>query len=171
MSVYYSDGSKGTTLYSRYLMKLHLGRELSKTETVDHINEDYTDDRIENFQILSLSDNSAKTSRLRFKITWYDFICPQCNKPARKNLRYVKHNWKQGKGGPYCGKKCSRQAQIGRSGSNQTICGTNAMYARGCRCAECKQAHAFVSNEWKKKQKRGRDGELDQPLLLESSVP
>ncbi len=149
MTVYYSDGSKGTTLYSRYLMQQHVGRELLKSETVDHVNEDKTDDRIDNFQILSLAANASKTSRKRFKITWHYFNCPQCGKHSKKNARQVRHNRKQNKSGPFCSRSCSRRHQAGQQGCQEVVCGTNAMYGRGCRCRECKDAHNVVVNEWK----------------------
>jgi hypothetical protein len=41
-------------------MSVHLKRYLSVHETVDHINEDKTDDRLENLQILSTRDNIQK---------------------------------------------------------------------------------------------------------------
>jgi hypothetical protein len=154
MTVWYSDGSKGTTLYSRYLMQIHLGRTLDPTETVDHINEDKTDDRIDNFQLLSKSANAAKTARLRKKITWYEFICPQCNKPSKKDARQVRHNAKQNKSGPYCSRQCARYAQAEREGCPEVVCGSNAMYGRGCRCRQCKDAHNLVINEWKRSKKR-----------------
>jgi hypothetical protein len=157
MTVWYDDGSKGTTLYSRYLMKSHLG-EIPEGKTVDHINEDPADDRIDNFQLLTKSENASKSNRLRKHITWHEFICPQCGKPAKKDARQVRHNAKQNKSGPYCSRRCARAAQLGRNGHTELICGTNAMYARGCRCEECKKAHNFTINEWKKNKKRAGVG-------------
>ena len=61
------DGSKHSTSYARYLMSISLNRYLSDEETVDHINEDKTDDRIENLQILSSTDNIKKHHIQSFK--------------------------------------------------------------------------------------------------------
>ena len=169
MTVWYDDGSKGTTLYSRYMMKNHLG-EIPEGQTVDHINENPSDDRIDNFQLLSKSDNASKSGKLRKHITWYEFICPQCGSPATKNMRDVRHGWKQGKGGPYCSKSCAGKAStVEQYGCKETVCGTNAMYARGCRCEKCKEAHRVMSREWKRK-KRGSDGGLAQPPVLGTGV-
>lgn len=57
------DGTRKCTAYARYLMSVKLGRYLDKTETVDHINEDKSDDRIDNLQILSNADNIKKHAK------------------------------------------------------------------------------------------------------------
>ena len=50
-----------TTAYARYLMAVKLGRFLTKDETVDHIDNNHSNDSIDNLQILSLEDNIRKT--------------------------------------------------------------------------------------------------------------
>ncbi len=52
------DG-KHWTLYSRALMEAHLGRELSSDEIVHHVNEDPSDDRVENYELLSRAEHLA----------------------------------------------------------------------------------------------------------------
>lgn len=47
------------TLYSRAVMEAHLGRPLTSSEIVHHRNEDPTDDRIENLQILTRAEHLA----------------------------------------------------------------------------------------------------------------
>lgn len=101
----YPDGKRSTTLYSKYLMEKKLGRELVGDETVDHINNDKTDDRIENLQILSRSENSKKSAVYAETL---QFICPICKREFTKTKRRVRHNQlKQGKSGPYCSKRCA----------------------------------------------------------------
>ncbi len=108
VEVTYEDGREETTLYSRFLMEQVLGRELSRDEHVDHIDEDPTNDLIENLQILSLSDNAKKSAKARgVQITWYQFECPICGVPSKKNARHVKNNWKKGRAGPFCSKRCA----------------------------------------------------------------
>ena len=63
-------------LLSRYLMETSIGRQLSSSEHVDHINNDRTDDRIENLQVLSASDNVMKSRKLR---KWVTLKCPTCS--------------------------------------------------------------------------------------------
>lgn len=50
---------------ARVVMEKHLGRELLRTEHVHHINEDPTDDRVENLMILSPAEHRALHERLR----------------------------------------------------------------------------------------------------------
>lgn len=103
------DGSRKTMSHARWLICKKEKRWLNPDETVDHIDENPLNDNLENLQILSISDNvrrSIKPSRI------YTFICPTCGLEAEKLLCKVKHNRKQGKAGPFCGKQCSRQWQI-----------------------------------------------------------
>lgn len=51
-----------TQSYPRYLMEQHLGRELSPVEHVDHINNNPSDNRIENLQLLSQLENNRKSN-------------------------------------------------------------------------------------------------------------
>ena len=103
------DGNKKTKSYPRYLMELKIGRNLTELETVDHINEDFTDDRIENLQILSRSDNITKSKLLK-PAEIFKFICPVCNIESEKPMRDVRHNRNNGKSGPYCSRVCAGKA-------------------------------------------------------------
>lgn len=108
LCIVHDDGRKQTKSYPRYLLEQHLGRELLPEETVDHINNDFTDDRLENLQLLSLAENARKeyirSGRFR---KMYTFNCPLCGKEASKFLNHVLSNWKKGKAGPYCSRSCS----------------------------------------------------------------
>lgn len=53
--VYCRDGT--AMLYSRALMAGHLGRLLEPDEIVHHVNEDPTDDRIENFELTTRAEH------------------------------------------------------------------------------------------------------------------
>ena len=70
----HEDLSRQTMSYPKYLMEQQLGRPLLASKTVDHINNDFTDNRIENLQILTRAENAAKelkvgteTARRRFR--------------------------------------------------------------------------------------------------------
>ena len=58
--VFYEGGKREDLAYARYIMQEHIGKKLNKNEHVDHINGDFTDDRIENLQVLSASDHKKK---------------------------------------------------------------------------------------------------------------
>lgn len=104
-------GNKTTKSYPRHLMEEHLGRKLLPEETVDHINNDCSDDRLENLQILSLAENATKEMlRPERASKMYTFVCPFCQQPAKKPLREVLSNWKKKKRGPYCSRKCAGKA-------------------------------------------------------------
>lgn len=109
MMVFYADGSKSTTQYARYLIEQHLGRLLVGDETVDHINGDRTDDRLENLQVLSLSENAAKSA---VDPEWFEFNCPVCGIACKKRANKVRHNRKQGKAGPFCGRSCAAKSGV-----------------------------------------------------------
>lgn len=107
--IIHDDGRRQTKSYPRLVMEQHLGRDLTEEETVDHINNDFTDDRIENLQLLSLAENASKAMIGREAKT-YKFQCPCCGKESVKLLRDVKHNQNKGKSGPYCSRQCAGKA-------------------------------------------------------------
>lgn len=88
--VIHDDGSKRQLLYSRHLMEQHLGRQLGRDEHVHHVNEDKTDDRLENLQVESLSDHSRHHSTGR--------ISP---------MKGVEKGWRHGTMYGWMKKKCS----------------------------------------------------------------
>ena len=86
-------------------MEQKLGRELDpETETVDHIDRDKTNNNIENLCIkprpLHAAEDALRVRRVKIK-------CVRCGKTAYRNGRYIDHNAKQGKAGPFCSRYCS----------------------------------------------------------------
>lgn len=110
MAVHYDDGSRGTTLYSRYLMEQKLGRRLDPNdETVDHIDGDNTNDDLDNLQLLTRADNAKKDARTSETL---DFTCPVCLNDFVALARQYRHNQiQQGKRGPYCSRRCAGKAR------------------------------------------------------------
>ena len=104
---YNKTAKRKTTSYARWLMQNHLGRELEIYEIVDHINEDHTDDRIENLQLVTTTQNNQKAVYSKYGSIWETFICMQCGKEGKQKRRDIKHNRKQGKSGPFCGRSCA----------------------------------------------------------------
>jgi len=89
-------------------MEQHLGRALLPTETVDHIDDDFTNNEISNFQLLTLRDNVKKSSKTT---PMHTFDCPECGVQASISVRQFKHNQLSlGKAGPYCSRSCAGKA-------------------------------------------------------------
>ncbi len=101
------DGRMTSKSYSKHLLEQHLGRALVGEETSDHINENSSDDRIENLQVLTRIENAKKSAALGPKAETYVFACPECGIMSEKLMRHVKSNWKKGKVGPFCSRTCS----------------------------------------------------------------
>lgn len=100
-------GIRQTISYPKYLMEQHLGRKLTEDETIDHINNDYTDDRLENLQILSRVDNISKSTVPAEIMT---FKCPNCFKMFELLARQYRGNQvSKGKSGPFCSRSCAGQ--------------------------------------------------------------
>lgn len=107
----------GYVLYHRILMENHLNRLLNPNEVVHHINGDSHDNRIENLELLNLSNHSSMHVRERGRE--YSIIrCPECGKIFEKE-RNKTHEVKKG---TYtaCSRRCngkfSRKLQtIGRT--------------------------------------------------------
>ncbi len=105
--IHYDGVSRRTQSYPRYLMELHLGRELKSTEHVDHINNDFTDNRVENLQLLTVAENNRKSAKPK-KIIIVN--CGNCLSQFEIEYRQYKNNQlKLGKAGPYCSKRCAGQ--------------------------------------------------------------
>lgn len=76
-------GSKSFSMaWSRALMIAKLDRLLSEDEEVDHINEDHTDDSVDNLQVLSYEEHKQKSGRengARQNRRTLE-VCPVCEK-------------------------------------------------------------------------------------------
>lgn len=117
-----TDKNKTKTLsYPKALIEVKEGRLLLENETADHIDEDFTNDDINNLQILTRPANIIKSFEAnpeRYKEI-NKYICPECNSEFLASVRQVKgNNVLQGKAGPFCGRVCagkwSRRKQLAR---------------------------------------------------------
>lgn len=91
-----NEGLHRTTLsYARYLMSIKLKRFLSSDEQVDHIDNDKTNDSIENLQILTRRENNIKEC-LRHNKKVLIYKCPCCGKTfyRKYSSRNVYKNYK-----------------------------------------------------------------------------
>ena len=105
--VHKASGLKKTVSYPKYLMEISLGRNLLHSETVDHINGDFTDNRIENLQILDRGAHCAlDVKRLKQQVTNCVFCGSEVVLTGRR-LSTRLQNQKRGKVGPFCSRRCS----------------------------------------------------------------
>ncbi len=68
---------RSSTSYARYLMSVHLKRYLEDDEHVDHIDDDKTNDILENLQIISRKENNIKHCRIKGRLL-VEYKCPIC---------------------------------------------------------------------------------------------
>lgn len=102
-----------TTLsYARYLMSVKCGRILDKSEQVDHIDNDKSNDAIENLQILSQEENKKKQELYYSEANpkYISLSCTHCGKMFQylaRNYRFYKKN---GRENFNCSKKCASES-------------------------------------------------------------
>jgi hypothetical protein len=104
--VLYKDGMRKTVSYPKYLLEQKLGRSFLPNEICDHIDNDHTNNCLDNLQVLTRSDNARKAMALKPAELGH-FTCPVCNSSFTKRMRNVRSNLKQGKSGPYCSRSCA----------------------------------------------------------------
>lgn len=84
-----SNTDRTTVTYARYLLGVKIGRYLTEQEEADHINNDCTDDSIENLQVLSIEEHKAKTKLHVEGRTYLDCVCSYCGKEFQREKRHM----------------------------------------------------------------------------------
>jgi len=109
-----NNGKRTTVSYPKFLVEHHIGRKLMGNETIDHIDQDFTNDELSNLRIVDrLTHVLQDAERLMV-----GFICPVCDKDVIREgekAHWVLTERKRGKAGPYCSKSCT-----GKGGSKFT---------------------------------------------------
>lgn len=104
--ILHPDGRRQTKSYPKYLMENHLGRELTLEETVDHIDDDFTNNDILNLQILTRVEN-IKKYKDQNKAVMLNLTCKCCGilferreavELYNRNIRLLD--------GPFCSQSC-----------------------------------------------------------------
>lgn len=101
-----SNKDRKTVSYPKYIVELHLGRYLSTNETVDHIDNDFTNNSLENLRVVDRVRHAKEDAKRHKK----SFVCPYCRisfslKGAK--LSNALSNTKRGKFGPFCSRSCA----------------------------------------------------------------
>lgn len=115
MAIRYTDGSQSSMNYSRYLMEQKLGRKLKSSEHVDHIDEDKTNDDINNLQILTKKRNVTKSNLAQprnGRKGWDEYLCPNCGELFWRRVAIVDAALKRGCKGPHCSRSCGHTKQV-----------------------------------------------------------
>lgn len=89
--------------YARYLMEEYLGKKLKYNETVDHINRDKLDDRLENLRVVSRSQHTYDDVKRAKDILCQ---CVICEKKFLRKGRDIKRAAKKKWAGPFCSRVC-----------------------------------------------------------------
>ena len=92
-----------TVSYPKYLMEQHLGRELTDDETVDHIDEDHTNDDISNLRILTRAKNAARSAP---KMVIVNGTCAWCGVTFTLTREQMTAQRRNNDAGPFCSKSC-----------------------------------------------------------------
>lgn len=103
------NGYRKTILYSKFLMSVKEGRILKSYEQVDHINNDKTDDRLENLQILTEQKNKEKHS-LTTSRNIVVLNCPYCKTRFTREKR--KTHLIKGGDKTFCSRSCAAKFQF-----------------------------------------------------------
>lgn len=100
---------KRTVSWPKALVEVKENRRLLISETVDHHDEDFTNDKIDNLKILTRRANIIKSFELNPERAkgWFTGTCSICDEKFIRPLKVVEHNLKQGKAGPFCSKSCA----------------------------------------------------------------
>lgn len=95
--------TKKTCQLARVKLEIKLGRKLVKGEEVDHIDDDCTNDRYNNLQVLSKPKNASKSL---WKVEYPKARCLWCGVEFRLSCAQMERASKK-KSGPFCSKKCT----------------------------------------------------------------
>ncbi len=76
-----SAGRDKTIAWAKYVYETSTGQLVPPGLTVDHVDEDKTNDAFTNLQLLTSLANTPKHAAARASVTRVQFVCPCCAKP------------------------------------------------------------------------------------------
>jgi hypothetical protein len=114
--VIFSNGSRKTVSYPKYLMEVHLDRYLKDDETVDHIDRDFTNDAIANLRIVDRKQHAIDDARRVTRLV--SASCVWCKKEMG-TIDHRKRSKNAKRAGPFCSRECSGEygASVQNGGS------------------------------------------------------
>ena len=89
--------------FARWVMEQYIGRELSTDEYVHHLNEDPSDNRLENLAIVSPKEHN----RIHNPTRMVTCVCGYCGKEFTRSQRTINKCKKRGYQGVFCSRICS----------------------------------------------------------------
>ena len=106
LSIRYSDGSKSSLSYPKWLAENKYGIAIGDNHT-HHIDNNPDNNDIKNLQSLSASDH-AVLHRKKQREGWSWFACPMCKHEFQiRPSEYRRNQLVKGKAGPFCSRHCA----------------------------------------------------------------
>jgi len=114
--LYNSEADRTTISYARYLMCVHLGYILSDEYEVDHKDDDKTNDRIDNLQVLTKAQNLIKQATKDFENqVVYGYSCANnCGTYFTLTERQIKMRLNQGVEMAFCSHSCAASYHVAK---------------------------------------------------------
>lgn len=98
-------GARSTILFSKFLMSVSLGRRLRPEEEVDHVNGDKSDDRLENLEVVTKSENLKRQAAIRRDKSLVHLECPSCSQTFSRPIHRT--HLRRGGDRTFCSRSCS----------------------------------------------------------------
>lgn len=118
--LHYDKSKHPARALAKVIIEAHLGRLLEKHETVDHIDEDFTNDEIDNLQILTKEENASKSNKIKFTGRTKEVPCDNCGTVYERSLAHLptKHGGSYKMVNTFCSESC-RAKYYGRIYSDE----------------------------------------------------
>jgi len=141
--------SKRLCLEHHLVWWMHFGTAVPQGYLLHHKNEDTRDNRVENLELLSISQHALLHAAQRKKEAQVEVVCGNCRRSFVLMRSKIATRQRQSSSGLlFCSKKCSSKKQYA---DREILHGTVSAYQRQkCRCDVCREAHRTRVKEWKK---------------------
>lgn len=105
----FPDLTKKTVSYPRYLVEMSIGRQLQDIEDIHHKDGDFTNNCLDNLEIVAVSKHRSGHAKKYFPREVSCIWCRKTFMQTAKQHRNCEDNRRRGKKGPFCSRKCSGQ--------------------------------------------------------------